>query len=32
MASAAAEYDAWLLSWASALAGRIPNTATSESM
>ena len=32
MASAAAEYDALLPSRASALAGRIPKTATSESM
>ena len=32
MASAAAEYDALLPSRASALAGRMPNTATSDSM
>jgi hypothetical protein len=31
MESAAAEYDAWLLSWASAVAGRMPKTATSDS-
>ena len=32
MESAAAEYDAWLLSSASALAGRMPKTAIRESM